>query len=437
MASDGDASPPRKRMLLELPCDEEGVNVSQTVGVSASSATPAAARASDEQGENPECGSNVDGDDSSKEKQSKKSTSDVWQYFEKYEVVVEENGKSVKQIWAKCKYPGCKNKTSKARAESNRGTTAFWSHLKNYHKIVKGQQDLKAEKDHGTSICVVQPYKYDERTSLRKLYTVIIMHEYPFNIVEHEYFVDFIKSLKPTFPMKSRVTIRKEIMELYLHEKDVLYKYFKTLNCRMSATMDIWTSIQNKGYMCVTVHWVDDDWQIQKRIINFLHAPGRHSGENMSLILSSCLLKWFIEKKMFSLTLDNASANEVVVKEIILELNKHSPLICDGLFFHIRCANHILNLVAKDGMNVMASSIKNIRAFVLAVKGSPLQWGEFQKCATECGVYTKVGLSLDVVTRWNSTYCMLSDALHYRAAFERLVSYERLRYEKIAPSFEE
>jgi hypothetical protein len=39
--------------------------------------TPAAARASQEQGENLEGGSNVDGDDSSKEKQSKKSTSDV------------------------------------------------------------------------------------------------------------------------------------------------------------------------------------------------------------------------------------------------------------------------------------------------------------------------------------------------------------------------
>jgi hypothetical protein len=67
---------------------------------------------------------------------------------------------------------------------------------------VKGQQELKAEKDHGTGICIVQPYKYDEETSLRKFYTTIIMHEYPFNIAEHEYFVEFIKSLKPTFPMK-------------------------------------------------------------------------------------------------------------------------------------------------------------------------------------------------------------------------------------------
>jgi hypothetical protein len=94
---------------------------------------------------------------------------------------------------------------------------------------------------------------------------------------------------------------------------------------------NIFTYLEEKGYMCVTIYWVDDDWKIQKRIINFLHVPGRHSGENMSLILSSCLLKCFIEKKMFSLTLDNASANEVALKEVILELNKRNPLICGGL----------------------------------------------------------------------------------------------------------
>lgn len=367
-------------------------------------------------------------------KQQKKSTSDVWQYFTKYTVTVEENGKQVDQLWAQCKFKGCNNKTSKGRAESNRGTTGFWSHLKHYHSIVKGQQQLKSETDHEKGMTVIEPYKYDQEVSLRKLYIAIIMHEYPFNIVEHEYFVEFIKSLRPNFPIKSRITVRKDIMDLYLQEKDKMYAYFKTLQCRLSATMDMWTSNQNKGYMCVTVHWVDDDWRIQKRIINFFHVPGRHTGENMSHTLSSCMLKWNIEKKIFSLTLDNAAANEVAVKDVILGLKKYCPLICDGLFFHVRCANHILNLVAKDGMSAIASSIQNIRAFVVAVKGSPLQWEEFLKCATECGLDTKSGLSLDVSTRWNSTYTMLRDALYYRAAFERLMSCERGRYEKIAPS---
>ena len=172
---------------------------------------------------------------------------------------MEENGKQVDQLWAQCKFKGCNNKTSKGRAESNRGTTGFWSHLKHYHSIVKGQQLLKSETDHEKGMTVIEPYKYDQEVSLRKLYIAIIMHEYPFNIVEHEYFVEFIKSLRPNFPIKSRITVRKDIMDLYLQEKDKMYAYFKTLQCRLSATTDMWTSNQNKGYICVTVHWVDDN----------------------------------------------------------------------------------------------------------------------------------------------------------------------------------
>jgi hypothetical protein len=56
---------------------------------------------------------------------------------------------------------------------------------------VKGQQQLKAEKDDGKNITIVTPYRYDEEASLRTFYLAIVMHEYPFNISEHEYFVEF------------------------------------------------------------------------------------------------------------------------------------------------------------------------------------------------------------------------------------------------------
>ena len=69
----------------------------------------------------------------------------------------------------------------------------------------------------------IQPYKYDQEASLKKLNLAITMLEYPFNIVEHEYLVDFIKSLHPSFSIKSHVTIRKEIMEKFVEEKDKLY----------------------------------------------------------------------------------------------------------------------------------------------------------------------------------------------------------------------
>jgi hypothetical protein len=89
-------------------------------------------------------------------------------------------------------------------------------HLRTTHGVVKGQQQLKAEMDNEKGIATIVPYRYDEDASLRKFYLAIVMHEYPFNISEHDYFVEFIKSLRPSFPIRSRVTIRKEIMDMFL-----------------------------------------------------------------------------------------------------------------------------------------------------------------------------------------------------------------------------
>jgi hypothetical protein len=44
---------------------------------------------------------------------------------------------------------------------------------------------------------------------------------------------------------------------------------------------------------------------------------------------------------------------------------------------------------------------------------------KFKKCAELAKVQTKAFLTLDVCTRWNSTYLMLNIAQQYEKAFER------------------
>ena len=279
----------------------------------------------------------LDGDDDEEEvvgssKRAKRCTSAVRKYFTKHTIVIEEGGKKYEQLWGHCNFPHCKHKY---RAESNNGTNAFRNHLKLCHSIVKGQMQLMAEKDLGKDVSTVVPYGYDYETSLKKFYLAVIMHEYPFNIVEHDYFVDFISSLRPSFIFKSRVTGRKDIMDIYETEKDKLYAYLKTVKCRFSATMDMWTSCQNKGYMCVTLHWIDDEWRIQKRIVGFFHVEGRHTGHKLSESFTETMVKWFVEQRLFALTLDNASNNFVAVTDIVadLQVNEKASLVCDGIFF--------------------------------------------------------------------------------------------------------
>jgi hypothetical protein len=126
---------------------------------------------------------------------------------------------------------------------------------------------------------------------LKKFYFAIIMHEYPFQIVEHDYFVDFIKSLWLSFSMKSHVTVRNDIMDIYMEKNEKLYAHLKIVCCKFSATMDMWTSRQNKAYMGVTLHWIDDEWHIHKRIVGLFHVEGWHTGKKLALTFSEVMIK--------------------------------------------------------------------------------------------------------------------------------------------------
>lgn len=56
------------------------------------------------------------------------------------------------------------------------------------------------------------------------------MHEYPINFCEHEYTNDFIRSLRPDFPIMGRKGSRTKIMEIFYNEKKKLFDHFASLD---------------------------------------------------------------------------------------------------------------------------------------------------------------------------------------------------------------
>ena len=54
------------------------------------------------------------------------------------------------------------------------------------------------------------------------------------------------------------------------------------------------------------------------------------------------------------------------------------------------------------------------------MRASPARFKKFQECVENEKIKVKCLLSLDVPTRWNSTYLMLDCALKFMRAFNRL-----------------
>ncbi|CAA7023974.1 unnamed protein product [Microthlaspi erraticum] len=127
-------------------------------------------------------------------------------------------------------------------------------------------------------------------------------------------------------------------------------------------TTDTWTSIQNINYMCLTAHYVDESWNLKKKIINFCQIFS-HKGELIGKMVERCLLSWGITN-VFTITVDNASANDVGIRFLKRRLRTWGISLLDGEHLHMRCGAHILNLVVRDGLDENKATISRIRAAV-------------------------------------------------------------------------
>lgn len=97
----------------------------------------------------------------------------------------------------------------------------------------------------------------------------------------------------------------------------------------------------------------------------------------------------------------------------------------DGRFLHVRCAAHIVNLVVKDGLKEVDNSICAIRNAITYVRSSTPRLNSFELRVLS-GKMSRGSLPLDCKTRWNSTYLMLSKALKFRLAFDRMEAEDKL-----------
>ena len=81
-------------------------------------------------------------------------------------------------------------------------------------------------------------------------------------------FRKFCAALQPLFKVVSRNTIKKDILDMYEVQKISLMNSFQQGQSRIAVTTDMWTANhQKKGYMAVTVHYIDDNWNLKNYLL--------------------------------------------------------------------------------------------------------------------------------------------------------------------------
>ncbi|KAI5431583.1 hypothetical protein KIW84_035679 [Lathyrus oleraceus] len=241
------------------------------------------------------------------------------------------------------------------------------SHLSRHVFICKSFQLSLLSLEESSSLTPI-----NQNTHRELLGEAIIAHDLPFSFVEYEKIRVWVKYLNPCVEMVSRNTMVSDIEKIYDKERIKLKEIMGRIPNKICLTSDVRTTSSSEGYICLTAHFVDENWKLVSCLLNFLRMKPPHTGN----------------------------------------------LMCDGEFFHIRCSAHVLNLIVQEGLKVASEALHKIRESVKHIKGSDGRMLKFKDCVEDAGINVSGGLRFDVSTRWNITYLMLESALQYRKAFE-------------------
>ncbi|CAN0847649.1 Putative AC transposase [Linum grandiflorum] len=152
--------------------------------------------------------------------------------------------------------------------------------------------------------------------------------------------------------------------------------------------------------MAVTAHYIDNSWTLRSR-------------DRLAAVLVNCMLDWNIDTKVSTITLDNCSTNDAMIAKIKKKLVL-PYLLREGAFLHMRCSAHILNLIVKDGFDIVKEGIETIRESVSYWLATAKRLEFFQETCKQLRVPCEKRLVLDCPTRWNSTFLMLAIAIPYK-----------------------
>lgn len=103
--------------------------------------------------------------------------------------------------------------------------------------------------------------------------------------------------LEPRYQTPNRQKITDFLIPaLYENQKSKLIADLQTAEA-VSLTTDAWTSRATESYLTITCHYVNKEWVMCSKVLQTERFHGSHTGENVGLELTNCMINWEIKKQ--------------------------------------------------------------------------------------------------------------------------------------------
>ncbi|KAK4765238.1 hypothetical protein SAY86_026328 [Trapa natans] len=257
----------------------------------------------------------------------------------------------------------------------------------------------------------------DQERCNREIAKMIILHEYPLHIVEAPGFVEFVRTLHPHYNMVSFNTVQGDCVGLYLKEKQKLMGIINSIPGHVNLTLDLWTSNQTIGYIVLSGHFIDNDWNLHKRVLNVVMVPSPESDHAFKQAVVACRSDWSLDNRLFTLTLHQSVSDESVLGNLREFLSVKNRLVLNGQLVVGKCLARVLSSLAQDAISSVEGTVERIRDSVKYVKTSEANDEKFAELKQHLQVCSAKELAIDDQTKWNTTYNMLVAACELKEVF--------------------
>ncbi|KAL5781166.1 hypothetical protein ACOSP7_006195 [Xanthoceras sorbifolium] len=316
--------------------------------------------------------------------------------------------------WAICKH--C-NKTYDG--SSKKGTSNLLKHMEKCPKGTNGDGH-KLEKS-GMTAPVVNNERnaFDQECNRLDRARMIIKFGYPWSVVEQDLLENSVNDMQPVRKLQSQNILKADILHIYGKEKEKLCRSFNKSSGLFSFTINLWRHDCEIMYCCLTLHFINDDWELKKHVLAFKRVELGKSYWDLFRTFKRILRDWNINKNVCSVTAQNSEEDDKIVGAMKAWLACENSLPFKGKLFHVSCFENILGLLLEVGFQEVRDVFHKIRRCISYVHSTPDNTHNFRTAAD----YARSGKEVtceDISVSWTLNVQLLERVLGFRYAFGML-----------------